>query len=345
MMWTGSEDDIAAAYDEESSGTSEDEGDIQVEILEKQRDEANEKLSELEQVSIQLLREVDALETQFQVERTCRESAEALAVKVTIENKILKRRSQMLMPLIPELPEDMANLTLDLGADFEGGDPGSEEEDCSEEDLLPGQAQINGTFCFYHRDVTDISAQTRSHDRVAYMVYMRKDGTNNTDTNKPLVPLVDMKSKAVDEMMDRIKKGIVLRPIVRPQLGPEEEMSWRDQRSEKRKSAVLELKGMLGNVKCQARRRASSRKRFSRNVGEAELQLVLQRRRRAMGEAQDKDTMGPSAKTQDPQPGSPAAEAHPWARKNDTVLMRLQQNREKRDSRIRASVLMINQDN
>ena len=58
----------------------------------------------------------------------------------------------MLMPLIPELPENMANLTFDLGADSGGGDPGSEEEDSSEEGLLPGQAQINGTFCFYHRE-------------------------------------------------------------------------------------------------------------------------------------------------------------------------------------------------
>ncbi|KAL0189676.1 hypothetical protein M9458_016775, partial [Cirrhinus mrigala] len=31
-------------------------------------------------------------------------------------------------------------------------------------------------------------------------------------------------------------------------------------------------------------RRVESKKRFSRNVGEAELQMVLQRRRRAMGD-------------------------------------------------------------
>lgn len=31
-------------------------------------------------------------------------------------------------------------------------------------------------------------------------------------------PLVDMKAKAVDEMMERIKKGIVLRPMKRIQV-------------------------------------------------------------------------------------------------------------------------------
>ncbi|MEQ2171880.1 hypothetical protein GOODEAATRI_015124, partial [Goodea atripinnis] len=153
-------------------------------------------------------------------------------------------------------------------------------------------------------------------------------------------PLTDIKAKAVDEMMERIKKGIVLRPIQNIQ---EEESSWRDQRSENRKSAILELKGMLDNIKRQHLSRVPSRKGINRNVGEAELQLVLQRRRRAVGENQDQLT---SAQTYDLQPGQqrvPAAGDSPWAGEsgNAPVLRRLRQNREKRDSRIRASALII----
>lgn len=149
--------------------------------------------------------------------------------------------------------------------------------------------------------------------------------------------------------MERIKKGIVLRPTLRPQPGPEDDSAWRDHRSEKRKSAVLDLKEMLDTMKRPGHRRAGSRKRISRNVGEAELHLVLLRRRRAMGDGQD--TPGPSptpsptpptTKIQGPQPGGPAAGALLYAgeRGSTPVLRRLQQNREKRNSRIRASELI-----
>ncbi|KAK6291943.1 hypothetical protein J4Q44_G00377280 [Coregonus suidteri] len=568
-MWTQGEDSNAAASGGESSCSSEDEGDIQCEILEKQRDDANQKLSEMEEVSSQLLKEMEVLEMQFQIERSCRESAEALAVKVTKDNKVLKRRSQALLPFIPELPE---NMEADLGVD---PDP---DGDSGEDAVLLGQAQIrelqasvdqllgeklrlfeqvealraeqsqlkeqlaleidekeailkklskqNKTMNKMKRvsqlvteDFTEITQKLeleqglRQHAEVfAHQVLVkqketqrqsmmlqqssetslqlqqaleqvahinstlqdiqlyyrnqlkqtqcaleessvlselqlvkgqlessekerrtmetqlreaqitathlqgevkqlqdrlkdtekdrvskadqpvednsttappipppppppplpplppppsstavdplvvlrnkRKESVNNTDKNKP-DPSVDMKTRAVDEMMERIKKGIVLKPTLRPQAGSEDDSAWRDQRSEKRKSAVLELKVMLDTMKRPGHRRAGSRKRISRNVGEAELHLVLQRRRRAMGDGQD--TPGPSStpspappsiKIQGPQPGGPVAGALPWAGEHGStpVLRRLKQNREKRNSRIRASELIICQE-
>ncbi|XP_010770065.1 shootin-1-like, partial [Notothenia coriiceps] len=80
-MWMQSEDIAESESDGEGGLSSEDEGDIQCEILEIQRDEANQRLSELEEASNQLLKEINVLEMQFQMERSCRESAEALAVK------------------------------------------------------------------------------------------------------------------------------------------------------------------------------------------------------------------------------------------------------------------------
>lgn len=89
-----------------------------------------------------------------------------------------------------------------------------------------------------------------------------------------------------------------------------------DQRSENRKSAILELKEVLviyrkyfllckdkgylnlfwskfsdlplkGSIKRQHHRREPSRRGISKNVGEAELLMVLQRRRKVMAETQD----------------------------------------------------------
>ncbi|XP_042184191.1 shootin-1 isoform X2 [Oncorhynchus tshawytscha] len=494
-MWTQGEDTNAAASGGESSCSSEDEGDIQCEILEKQRDEANQKLSEMEEVSSQLLKEMEVLEMQFQIERSCRESAEALAVKVTKDNKVLKRKSQALLPFIPELPE---NLEADLGVD---PDP---DGDSGEDAVLQGQAQIrelqasvdqllgeklrlceqvealraeqnqlkeqlaleidereailkkvskqNKTMNKMKRvsqlvteEFTEISQKLeleeglRQHAEVfAHQVLVKQKQTQrqsmvlqqSSETSMQLQqaleqvahinstlqdiqlyyrnqvkqtqcaleessvlselqivrgqlessekerramethlreaqitaahlqgeepdPSVDMKTRAVDEMMERIKKGIVLRPTLRPQPGSEDDSAWRDHRSEKRKSAVLDLKGMLDTMNRPGHRRAGSRKRISRNVGEAELHLVLLRRRRAMGDGQD--TPGPSptpspapptTKIQGPQPGGPAAGALLCAgeRGSTPVLRRLQQNREKRNSRIRSSELIICQE-
>ncbi|MEQ2262092.1 hypothetical protein XENORESO_009836 [Xenotaenia resolanae] len=548
-MWIQDEENTVADSDEESCLSSEDWGDIQFEILEKQRDEANQRLTELEEVSNHLLKEMNLLEIQFQVERSCRESAEALALKVSKENKALIRKSQMLMPPISSLPENLITVTLDPETDpvvdgdvVDFGEINSEENlllECQAkitalqasldgllveklhlehqvEELIREQAQlreqlaveaeekeailrkmskqtktmskikrvsqlvteefteisqkleleqglrqhaevfahqmladqkmaqrpsimemcsseadmqlqlqqalkqinhISTALCniqHYYQDqstdgvegsseLQDLREQlkkseeerktlesqlsqanasvTEAREKVKCLQEMmnteerneeveklttpapllpptppppppptpvinlqdflrsRKLSVHAGDNNKP-APLTDIKAKAVDEMMERIKKGIVLRPIQNIQ---EEESSWRDQRSENRKSAILELKGMLDNIKRQHLSRVPSRKGISRNVGEAELQLVLQRRRRVIGENQDQLT---SAQTYDLQPGQqrvPAAGDSPWAGEsgNAPVLRRLRQNREKRDSRIRASALII----
>ncbi|XP_074677423.1 shootin-1-like isoform X2 [Strix aluco] len=67
--------------------------------------EAEERLAELEQASQALLAELSALETEFEVERTCRQQAEAYAAQVKQENKQLKRLS-LAPPAPPALPEE-----------------------------------------------------------------------------------------------------------------------------------------------------------------------------------------------------------------------------------------------
>ncbi|XP_055578946.1 shootin-1-like isoform X2 [Falco cherrug] len=66
--------------------------------------EAEEQLAKLEQASQALLVELSALETEFEIERTCRQRAEAYAAQVKQENKQLKRLS--LAPIAPAVPPE-----------------------------------------------------------------------------------------------------------------------------------------------------------------------------------------------------------------------------------------------
>ncbi|XP_031156268.1 shootin-1 [Sander lucioperca] len=79
--------------------------------LEEERDEAIKKLNEFQQVSQMVIEEVNAIQEDLVMERTCRESAEALATKLNRQNRSLKRKSMMLLPLLG--PEAIAEISLD----------------------------------------------------------------------------------------------------------------------------------------------------------------------------------------------------------------------------------------
>ncbi|XP_042663519.1 shootin-1-like [Tyto alba] len=80
----------------------------------------------------------------------------------------------------------------------------------------------------------------------------------------------DVKARAVQEMMERIKNGVVLRPA--KERGPPEQ----GPAASKRRSAVLELQGILGAVRRASGRRSSAKGR------DGQLEFILQRRRRAL---------------------------------------------------------------
>ncbi|XP_041645979.1 shootin-1 [Cheilinus undulatus] len=72
--------------------------------LEEERNEAIKKLNEFQQVSQMVIEEVSAIQENLEIERTCRESAEALASKLHRQNRSLKRKSLMLLShLGPEI--------------------------------------------------------------------------------------------------------------------------------------------------------------------------------------------------------------------------------------------------
>nr|XP_015199324.1 PREDICTED: shootin-1-like isoform X1 [Lepisosteus oculatus] len=537
---------ISTGFQEDSSSSSENEEEIQCEELLLERDEEEQNLSELEHVSLQLLQEISALEVQFEIERSCRETAEDFAAKISKENKILKRQSQALLPLIPEIPEDLESVALSPDPDT---DP-----DPATESLLHCQAQIRelqGSLASLLGDKNHLSAQvealqreqarlreqlaaereekesllkrlnkqsktlhrlsrvsqlvSQEHSELSQRLEVEQDlrqhaevfahqmlvknkeasrqsllllqspeptpqllqvqnqlaqittileelrlqhcskvtGTQaaleessllnelqgvkaqlevceeekrnmesqvheaqrtvaelreavnqlqeklkqvessppetdqsqeapqapapppppppplpppvptavvsplealrnrrrNQQHNPPSntqQPLLDVKTQAVNEMMERIKNGIVLRSISKShKVVGEEDSAWKDQMSEKRKSVVNELQGILGSIQ-RSKLKRISRRACSRKVGEQELLAVLQRRRRVMGEESD---FTPQPKQQDLHPTSPADSTLPPAGENSSnpVQRRRKTNKEDRASRIRAS--------
>nr|XP_033815686.1 shootin-1-like [Geotrypetes seraphini] len=91
-----------------SSDPTEEEVVVQ-EVLQ-ERDEAYQKLLEIEQFSERLLSEFSKLETEFELEKTCRQQAEVYAAQMKKENKQLKRFSMHVLPMLNEAPEDILDV-------------------------------------------------------------------------------------------------------------------------------------------------------------------------------------------------------------------------------------------
>uniref|UniRef100_A0A5F5PMP7 Shootin-1 n=1 Tax=Equus caballus TaxID=9796 RepID=A0A5F5PMP7_HORSE len=65
--------------------------------IRQERDEAVKKLEEFQKISHMVIEEVNFMQNHLEIEKTCRESAEALATKLNKENKTLKRISMLYM--------------------------------------------------------------------------------------------------------------------------------------------------------------------------------------------------------------------------------------------------------
>ncbi|GLD62689.1 shootin-1, partial [Lates japonicus] len=88
--------------------------------LEEERDKAIETLNEIQQVSQMVIEEVSAIQENLEVERTCRESAEALASKLNRQNRSLKRKSMMLLSHLS--PETITEINLEDEEEEDGED-------------------------------------------------------------------------------------------------------------------------------------------------------------------------------------------------------------------------------
>nr|XP_028600846.1 shootin-1-like isoform X1 [Podarcis muralis] len=115
---------LAAILESHSDSDSEKDEEDEEAAACQERDEAKKKLAEFEYASQALLAELSTLEAEYEIEKSCREQAEAYAAQVSRENKKLKRISAALLPMLTHLPADLI-------------DPGNEEEIPTEEVLDP----------------------------------------------------------------------------------------------------------------------------------------------------------------------------------------------------------------
>uniref|UniRef100_A0A3P9K357 Shootin-1 n=1 Tax=Oryzias latipes TaxID=8090 RepID=A0A3P9K357_ORYLA len=100
---------------------------MQCQRLEEERDAAVKKLSEIQQVSQMVIQEVSVIQEDLEIERMCRESAEALASKLNRQNRSLKRKSMMLMSHLS--PETITEISL-VDDEEEGEDLDVNSKDC-----------------------------------------------------------------------------------------------------------------------------------------------------------------------------------------------------------------------
>uniref|UniRef100_A0A8C9NPC8 Shootin-1 n=1 Tax=Serinus canaria TaxID=9135 RepID=A0A8C9NPC8_SERCA len=82
--------------------------------IKQERDEAVKKLEEFQKISHMVIEEVNCIQNHLEIEKTCRESAEALASKLNKENKTLKRISMLCMAKLgPEIITEEINIDED----------------------------------------------------------------------------------------------------------------------------------------------------------------------------------------------------------------------------------------
>ncbi|XP_010587267.1 shootin-1 [Loxodonta africana] len=86
--------------------------------IRQERDEAVKKLEEFQKISHMVIEEVNFMQNHLEIEKTCRESAEALATKLNKENKTLKRISMLYMAKLgPDVITEEINIDDDSATD------------------------------------------------------------------------------------------------------------------------------------------------------------------------------------------------------------------------------------
>ncbi|CAN9500119.1 unnamed protein product [Ophioblennius macclurei] len=93
---------------------------VEYKRMEEERDEAVKKLNQFQQVSQMVIEEVSAIQEDLELERMCRESAEALASKLNSQNRSLKRKSMMLLSHLS--PETITAIDLENEEDTSAAD-------------------------------------------------------------------------------------------------------------------------------------------------------------------------------------------------------------------------------
>ncbi|KAM4614631.1 shootin-1 isoform 2-T2 [Polymixia lowei] len=105
---------------------------MECKLMQVERDKAIKRLNDFQRVSHMVIEEVNAIQENLEIERTCRQSVEALASKLNRQNRSLKRKSMLLLSHLG--PETIAEIKLE----------DDEEED---EDLQAASKVCQSTQC------------------------------------------------------------------------------------------------------------------------------------------------------------------------------------------------------
>ncbi|XP_016409170.1 shootin-1 [Sinocyclocheilus rhinocerous] len=119
---TGCVNEMEAGGDEEGEAREES---PECQRLTAERDEAEMQLKHIKRVSQMVIEEVNVLQTQLEIEKSCRENAEALATKLNSENRKLKYLSLSSRPCLDELLPSISDC-ISLEEETDTQDPGSE---------------------------------------------------------------------------------------------------------------------------------------------------------------------------------------------------------------------------
>ncbi|XP_060097541.1 shootin-1 isoform X2 [Heteronotia binoei] len=102
--------------------------------IKQERDEAVKKLEEFQKISHMVIEEVSCIQNHLEIEKTCRESAEALATKLNKENKTLKRISMLyIAKLGPDIITEEINIDdEESSTDIEGSPVACDSVQCQQ---------------------------------------------------------------------------------------------------------------------------------------------------------------------------------------------------------------------
>uniref|UniRef100_A0A2K6GMZ7 Shootin-1 n=2 Tax=Propithecus coquereli TaxID=379532 RepID=A0A2K6GMZ7_PROCO len=269
--------------------------------------EQRKVLEKCNRVSILAVEEYEEMQVNLELEKDLRKKAESFAQEMFIEQNKLKRQSHLLLQnsvpdqqLLKALDENAKLIQLLEEERIQHQQKVKElEEQLENETLHKEMHSLKQQLELLEEDKKELElkyqnseekARNLKHSSLMSMIRKRShpsgSGAKKEKAAQPETTeeVTDLKRQAVEEMMDRIKKGVHLRPVnqtARPKAKPES--------SKASESAVNELKGILGTLNKSTSSR--SLKSLDPENSETELERIL-RRRKVTAEADSSSPTG-----------------------------------------------------
>ncbi|KAF3694258.1 Shootin-1 [Channa argus] len=229
-------------------------------------EQQSKTIKRFNRVSTMAAQEYEGMKEQLDLEQSLRVKAETYAHEMLVKQKEANRQSMLLLqsaePSVQLLKalEDVAAITKTM----------------EEERLQHQQKVLQRQLELLEVEKKEVEGQ------------LEQTVTKNKELEKRAAEGVDdVKVKAVNEMMERIKHGVVLRPVKSQENKQPPVIEEKQQ-----ESAMDELKGILETVKRSPSRSSQESGPSPLGKKDSELELILRRRRNKAGEAGSGDENG-----------------------------------------------------